>query len=101
LRRGSGCLLSGGVTTGAGGPEMVQVITLTPLEEGTLLTQVHTYPDRDASDQALDSGMVEGMVEGMEPTYTRLEALPACRPHDRSAGRCVANTPVSSEATRS
>jgi uncharacterized protein YndB with AHSA1/START domain len=49
----------------------VQVITLTPLDEGTLLTQVHTYPDREARDQALDSGM----VEGMEPTYARLEAL--------------------------
>jgi hypothetical protein len=32
---------------------------------------VHTYPDREARDQALDSGM----VEGMEPTYARLDAL--------------------------
>ena len=56
---------------GDDGPETVQVITLTPLDEGTLLTQVHTYPDREARDQALDSGM----VDGMEPTYARLEAL--------------------------
>ena len=56
---------------GDDGPETVQVITLTPLDEGTLLTQVHTYPDREARDQALDSGM----VEGMEPSYARLEAL--------------------------
>jgi uncharacterized protein YndB with AHSA1/START domain len=56
---------------GDDGPETVQVITLTPLAEGTLLTQVHTYPNLEARDQALASGM----VEGMEPTYQRLEAL--------------------------
>jgi uncharacterized protein YndB with AHSA1/START domain len=56
---------------GDDGPETLQVVTLTPLDEGTLLTQVHTYPDRATRDQALESGM----VEGMEATYTRLEAL--------------------------
>ena len=56
---------------GDDGPETVQVITLTPVDEGTLLTQVHTYPNREARDQALDSGM----VEGMEASYARLEAL--------------------------
>jgi uncharacterized protein YndB with AHSA1/START domain len=55
---------------GDDGPETVQVITLTPLDEGTLLTQVHTYPDRAARDQSLESGM----VEGMEASYARLEA---------------------------
>jgi uncharacterized protein YndB with AHSA1/START domain len=56
---------------GDDGPETVQEITLTPLESGTLLTQVHTYPDLTARDQALGSGM----VEGFEPTYARLEQL--------------------------
>ncbi len=56
---------------GDDGPETLQEITLTPLEGGTLLTQVHTYPDVAARDQALESGM----VDGFEPTYARLEQL--------------------------
>lgn len=57
--------------SGDDGPETLQVITLTPLDEGTLMTQVHTYPDVAARDQALESGM----VEGMEPSYARMEAV--------------------------
>jgi uncharacterized protein YndB with AHSA1/START domain len=56
---------------GDDGPETLQEITLTPVESGTLLTQVYTYRDIAARDQALESGM----VEGCEPTYARLEQL--------------------------
>lgn len=56
---------------GDDGPETLQVITLTALDGGTLLSQVHTYADLAARDQAVGSGM----VDGMEPTYERLEKV--------------------------
>lgn len=56
---------------GDDGPETLQEITLTPVDGGTLLSQVHTYPNIEARDQALESGM----LEGMEPTYARLESI--------------------------
>jgi uncharacterized protein YndB with AHSA1/START domain len=56
---------------GEDGPETLQEITLVDVDGGTLLTQVHTYRDLAARDQALESGM----VDGMEPTYARLESM--------------------------
>ena len=56
---------------GAEGPETIQDITLTPVESGTLLSQVHTFPSLEARDKTLETGM----VDGMEPTYARLESL--------------------------
>jgi uncharacterized protein YndB with AHSA1/START domain len=56
---------------GDDGPAALQVITLTPTETGTLLSQVMTYPDTAARDQALESGM----TDGMEASYARLEGI--------------------------
>lgn len=55
---------------GDDGPEQVQILTLAPHKEGTLLTEVHTFPDREARDQGLNSREVE-----MEETYARLEKV--------------------------
>jgi uncharacterized protein YndB with AHSA1/START domain len=55
---------------GDDGPEHVQVLTLAPHEDGTLLTEEHTFPDREARDEGLNSRMVE-----MESTYALLEKL--------------------------
>ncbi|HST47066.1 SRPBCC domain-containing protein [Jatrophihabitans sp.] len=55
---------------GENGPEQVQVLTLAPHGDGTMLTEVHTFPHREARDQGLDSRLVE-----MESTYARLEEL--------------------------
>jgi len=55
---------------GDDGPEQVQILELAPHKDGTLLTQVHTFPDRGARDQGLDSRMVE-----METTFQRLEKV--------------------------
>jgi uncharacterized protein YndB with AHSA1/START domain len=46
-------------------------MTLTPVESGTLLSLVVTYPSADIRDQALGTGQ----VEGMETSYARLESL--------------------------
>lgn len=46
------------------------VLTLTPVGAGTLITLVVTYPSREARDQALGTGM----VGGMEASYARLES---------------------------
>ncbi|MBA4609672.1 SRPBCC domain-containing protein [Aeromicrobium sp. Marseille-Q0843] len=43
--------------------------TLTPVEGGTLLTVVITYPSRELRDQILATGM----TDGMETSYARLE----------------------------
>lgn len=45
-------------------------LTLTPGLEGTLLSQVITYPDMATRDMILATGM----VEGMEASYARLES---------------------------
>ena len=55
----------------AGSPEAVNDLTLTPIDGGTLLNIVITYPDRETRDAALGSGM----VDGMETSYARLEGL--------------------------
>ena len=46
-------------------------MTLTPVESGTLLSLVVTYPSADIRDQALGTGQ----VDGMETSYARLESL--------------------------
>jgi uncharacterized protein YndB with AHSA1/START domain len=60
---------------GMEGPGAVNEMTLTPVEAGTLLTLVITYPSAEVRDQVLGSGM----TEGMERSYARLEGelLPA------------------------
>lgn len=45
-------------------------MTLTPVDGGTLLTLVVTYPDADLRERVLGTGM----AEGMEASYARLEA---------------------------
>jgi len=44
-------------------------MTLTPVEGGTLLTLVITYPSKALRDSVLATGM----VDGMEMSYDRLE----------------------------
>lgn len=48
----------------------INVMTLTPVEAGTLLTFVITYPSTAVRDMVLGTGM----VGGMEASYARLEA---------------------------
>lgn len=54
---------------GVEGPGTVNVMTLTPVGAGTLLTIVITFPSTDVRDMALGSGM----TGGMEMSYARLE----------------------------
>lgn len=55
---------------GMDGPPAVNEMTLTPVEGGTLLTVVITYPDAETRDMVLGTGM----VDGMETSYARLES---------------------------
>lgn len=55
---------------GMDGPPAVNEMTLTPVEGGTLLTIVITYPDAETRDMVLGTGM----VDGMETSYARLES---------------------------
>lgn len=50
-------------------PSTVNELTLTPVDGGTLLSIVITYPDARIRDIALGTGM----VDGMETSYARLE----------------------------
>jgi uncharacterized protein YndB with AHSA1/START domain len=50
-------------------PSTVNELTLTPVEGGTLLSIVITYPDAQTRDLVLGTGM----VDGMETSYARLE----------------------------
>ncbi len=50
-------------------PGTVNELTLTPVEGGTLLAIVITYPDAQTRDIVLGTGM----VDGMETSYARLE----------------------------
>jgi uncharacterized protein YndB with AHSA1/START domain len=52
------------------GPSTVNEMTLTPVEGGTLLTFVITYPNAELRDMILGTGM----TDGMERSYERLEA---------------------------
>lgn len=51
------------------GPSTVNEMTLTPVEGGTLLAIVITYPSREVRDRILATGM----TDGMETSYARLE----------------------------
>jgi hypothetical protein len=50
-------------------PGTLNELTLTAVEEGTLLTLVIAYPDAETRDAVLGTGM----VEGMETSYERME----------------------------
>src|SRR5699024_11717413 len=50
-------------------PETTNELTLTPVDGGTLLSLVITYPDASVRDLVLETGM----AEGMEASYARLE----------------------------
>lgn len=55
---------------GTDGPSTRNELTLTPVDDGTLLTLVVTYPDA----QTRDAILATGMTDGMETSYARLEA---------------------------
>jgi uncharacterized protein YndB with AHSA1/START domain len=55
---------------GIDGPAALNEMTLTPVEGGTLLAIVITYPSAEARDAALATGM----TDGMEASYARLES---------------------------
>lgn len=55
---------------GMPGPGTVNEMTLTPVEGGTLLTLVVTYPNAEIRDTILATGM----TDGMETSYRRLES---------------------------
>lgn len=55
---------------GMDGPPVVNEMTLTPIDGGTLLSLVITYPSAEVRDMVLGTGM----VDGMERSYQRLEA---------------------------
>ncbi len=54
----------------ANSPSTVNELTLTPVEGGTLLVIVITYPDSETREMILATGM----VDGMEASYARLES---------------------------
>jgi uncharacterized protein YndB with AHSA1/START domain len=56
---------------GTDGPAATNEMTLTPVEGGTLLSIVITYPSAEVRDMVLATGM----TGGMETSYTRLEEL--------------------------
>jgi uncharacterized protein YndB with AHSA1/START domain len=56
---------------GTDGPSTRNEMTLTPVEGGTLLSIVITYPSAELRDQILATGM----IDGMERSYQRLEDL--------------------------
>jgi uncharacterized protein YndB with AHSA1/START domain len=56
---------------GEDGPSTVNEMTLTPVESGTLLSIVMTFPDADTRDKILETGM----ADGMETSYARLESV--------------------------
>lgn len=54
---------------GMPGPATRNELTLTPVQEGTLLSILITYPSKDVRDMILGTGM----TTGMETSYARLE----------------------------
>ncbi len=54
---------------GTASPETLNEMTLTPVEGGTLLAYLITYPDAGIREQIIGTGMVDGMEMG----YQRLE----------------------------
>lgn len=55
---------------GMEGPGTVNELTLTPVEGGTLMTLLITYPSAEVRDMVLGTGM----TDGMERSYARLES---------------------------
>ncbi len=55
---------------GMEGPGAKNILALTPVDGGTLMTLVITYPSREVRDMVLGTGM----VGGMEQSYARLES---------------------------
>ncbi len=55
------------------GQVTVNELTLTPVGDGTLVSLLITYPDR----QLRDASLATGMTGGMEASYARLESLVA------------------------
>ncbi|MBK0419919.1 SRPBCC domain-containing protein [Leucobacter sp. CSA1] len=53
----------------ANSPETINELTLTPVEGGTLVSLLITYPDSATREMILSTGM----VDGMEASYARLE----------------------------
>ncbi len=56
---------------GTDGPSTLNEMTLTPVESGTLVSLVITYPDAEIRDMILGTGM----TDGMETSYARLEEV--------------------------
>ncbi|MBP2436580.1 hypothetical protein JOF34_001166 [Microbacterium amylolyticum] len=56
---------------GQEGPPAINELTLTPVDGGTLLTLVITYPDATVRESVLATGM----ADGMETSYARLESV--------------------------
>jgi hypothetical protein len=56
---------------GTDGPSCTNELTLTAVEDGTLLSLLITYPDVTVRDAVLGTGM----VDGMEASYARLDHL--------------------------
>lgn len=56
---------------GMEGEGTINELTLTPVEGGTLLTLLITYPSQELRDQILATGM----TDGMETSYARLEGI--------------------------
>jgi uncharacterized protein YndB with AHSA1/START domain len=54
---------------GTPGPSTRNELTLTPVQGGTLLSLVITYPSKELRDMILGTGM----TTGMETSYARLE----------------------------
>ena len=54
---------------GMDGPGVTNEMTLVPVQEGTLLSLVITYPSKELRDMILGTGM----TKGMETSYQRLE----------------------------
>jgi len=55
---------------GMDGPSTINELTLTPVEGGTLLSLLITYPSVELRDMIIGTGM----VDGMEASYARLES---------------------------
>ncbi len=60
-----------GTMIGTDHPSTTDALTLTPVEDGTLLSLLITYPDAQVRDMVLATGM----TDGMETSYRRLESL--------------------------
>ncbi len=62
--------------TGMPGDGLVNELTLTPVDGGTLLAVVMTFPDAETRDAVLATGM----ADGMETSYARLETEVLAQP---------------------